>query len=345
MSKKDKALAACNKVINGIEDETISTSSALLQCIKIARLMSDEDAVEWLSYEYSGYPVSTKGLIVSRAFKAGTTHGRGTLDNSKRSIFTDTCSELEGIIESAEKSINNFSLSGISIDGQYALTATDKLLNSTIGSISSLRSDIVGCKRRLSILKGQYYNFALKWYIQLQFSNAAQSVFEDYQQRVDNAFSKLSNPTLRKLQAILDQLQDDDNPERYNQVLTSCRRLWEATANELFEKYYPNYGQNTYKTVSGKEIDISGDHFNNRMSAVIEHVQAKSAKNTLVGSEITYLLDWMNNIYSRQNTGVHAEVSKNDAEQCIIQTYIFLGDLIELTEFQEVNSKVSANES
>lgn len=337
MSKKDEALAACEKVINGIEDEKMSASSALLQCMKIARLTNDEEAENWLSYEYGGYPKGENGLIQREAYIAGWNHCRCCFDgNGQPSIFTDSASELEGIIDSAEKVISSFSLSGTSIDGQYALPATDKLLNSIIGSITSLRSDIVGCNRRLSILKGQYYDYAVRWYIQLQFSNAASSAFADYQTRVDKGFSSLSKPTLQKLQAIQDQLHDADNPEHYSQVLTSCRRLWEAVANELFEKYYPDYSSKNYKTKSGKDIDVSGDHFNNRLSAVVEYLQGKASKNTLVGSEITYLLDWMDNIFSKQNAGVHDDITKRQAEQCIIQTYIFLGDLMGAVESVDV---------
>ena len=54
MTKMEKALIACEKVVEGIEDETISTSSAMLQCSKIARLTNDEESLIWLQYEYGG---------------------------------------------------------------------------------------------------------------------------------------------------------------------------------------------------------------------------------------------------------------------------------------------------
>jgi len=43
MDKIKKALEACEKVVDGIEDGTITTESALLQCSKIARLTNDEE--------------------------------------------------------------------------------------------------------------------------------------------------------------------------------------------------------------------------------------------------------------------------------------------------------------
>ena len=123
---------------------------------------------------------------------------------------------------------------------------------------------------------------------------------------------------------------EDGNPERYAQVLTSCRRLWSETAKALFNEVLPNYPEKTFKTKSGTVIDISGDHDNNKLSAVIETLQSKAAKNTLVGSETKYLIDWMEQINGKQNTGVHASVTREQAMQCIIHTYIALGDILSL---------------
>ena len=163
----------------------------------------------------------------------------------------------------------------------------------------------------------------------MQFGNSANSAFEEYQERVDRYYSQLPTTVLQKLSAIEDLL-EDGNPERYAQVLASCRRLWSETAKILFEEILPGYSSNIFKTKSGKEIDISGDHYNNKLSAVIETLQSKGAKNTLVGSETIYLVDWMEQINNRQNEGVHHDITREQALQCIIHTYIALGDILSL---------------
>lgn len=184
---------------------------------------------------------------------------------------------------------------------------------------------------RLSILKAQFYDYAVKWQIDLQFGRTAKKVFEEYQENVSTFFSNLSTATIQKLSAIED-LMEDGNPERYSQVLTSCRRLWEDTAKQLFNDQLPNYKGKAFKTKSGKEIDISGEHYNNKLSAVIETLQGKAAKNTLVGSEIIYLIDWIEQINQSQSSGVHTEVTRDQAMQCIIHTYIALGDILKLKD-------------
>ena len=71
-------------------------------------------------------------------------------------------------------------------------------------------------------------------------------------------------------------------------------------AKELFEKYFPGYEEKKYKTKSGKEIDVSGEHYKNKLSAVIEKLEDKSPSKSMVGSNVIYLLDWMDNLTDLQ---------------------------------------------
>lgn len=332
-TKREQALVACDKVINGIEDGAISVSSSLLLCKKIARLVNDLEGQEWLNYEYGGYPHEDNG-IPSHVWELGAKHGRYFCEKDgngklKKYIFTELCGELEAKIESNKKAISNYSTQGFSVAGEKAVLATNNMNDKVKSATMQLLRDIAQAERRLSILKSQYYDYATKWQMELQFGNTAQSVFEEYQEKVAGYYSSLPKSTLQKLSAIED-LMEDGNPERYAQVLTSCRRLWTDVANALFTEVLPNYSSNMFKTRSGRDIDVSGDHDNNKLSAVIETLQAKAMKNTLVGSETLYLIDWLEQINHRQSEGVHAEVTREQAMRCIIHTYIALGDILSL---------------
>lgn len=333
-AKREQALEACNKVINGIEDGAISVSSSLLLCKRIARLVNDLEGLEWLGYEYGGYPRGEDGYILHNAWQIGANHGRSnqiTDKDGKRStvIFTELCGELESSIDSKKQAISNYTTNGYSVSGDTALLATERMTARVAQGTNSLLQSITTAERRLSILKSQYYDYAVRWQIELQFGSTAKSVFEEYQERVDGYYSQLPTTALQKLNAIEDLL-EDGNPERYAQVLTSCRRLWSETAKSLFKEILPDHKTTLFKTKSGKEIDVSGDHDNNKLSAVIETLQSKAAKNTLVGSETIYLVDWMEQINCRQSDGVHHNVTREQAMQCIIHTYIALGDILSL---------------
>lgn len=95
MDKIEKALEACEKVIDGIEDSTITTESALLLCTKIARLTNDEENMIWLQYEYGGYPRNIEGKVIRDAWNIAYKKGRGFQENGNSYIFTELASELK----------------------------------------------------------------------------------------------------------------------------------------------------------------------------------------------------------------------------------------------------------
>lgn len=335
ITRKEQALAACEKVINGVEDNTISAHASLLLCKKIARLVNDEEGQEWLDYEYNGYPREDNGHLSNSAWLIGKKHGRtykktdNETDTVKEYMFCELVAELEQSIESMKASINNYSTQGFSVAGDGALLATARMNDSVARYTSNTIKQIRDLEKRLSILRSQYYDYAVKWQIQLLFGKTTKTVFEEYQEKVDIFCNELPLDSLRKLKAIEDML-DDGNPEKYSQILTSCRRLWSDVAKYLFGLVLPNYTETTFLTKNGKAIDVSGDHDNNKLSAVIEVLQDKSPKNTLVGSETIYLVDWIEQISKSQSTGVHSNVTREQAIQCIIHTYIALGDILSL---------------
>lgn len=329
MTKSEKALEACEKVLDGIEDNTITTSAALLLCLKIARLTNDFKSIEWLQYEYGGYPRIEDGRILSSAWQIAYDNGRGYIEEGKKLVFSESASELEERIRSEHTAVNNFTTQGASVSGEWAIAAMNTFTENVARSTGRLLINIARNQQRLSILKSKYYDYALRKQIEISFGNAAEEIFAKYREKVENGFSDLSKDTLLKLQAIEDKI-NTDNPELYSQALTTCRRLFENTANELFNKYFPEYKVKTYKSLTGKELDVSGDHYKNRMSAVVEKLTGKSEKNSIVGSHIIYLIDWLENLVKLQCKGVHDDITKQDAMRCIIQTYICLGDILNL---------------
>lgn len=329
MEKIEKAAIACENVLEGIENNTISTASALLQCLKIARLLGDQDAIIWLQYEYGGYPKTETGHIEHSAWQIAYGNGRGYKKEGKDHIFTELASELEEMIQTQHQAINNFSTQGASVSGEWAATAMNNLTQRVVQSTGQLISSISQSEKRLSILKSRYYDYALKKQIEISFGNVASNVFSAYRAKVENHFSSLSKTVLLKLQALEGKI-DSDNPELYSQALTTCRRLFQDVADELFKKHLSTQEGKMFKTKAGKEIDISGDHYKNRLSAVIETLEGKTPGKSIIGSNVIYLLDWIDNLCNLQSKGVHADISKQDAMRCIIQTYVCLGDVLNL---------------
>lgn len=328
-SKKEQIVEACYKVMDGIENNTLSGNSAVLLCKKIARLSNDEDATKWLSYETGGYPRIKDGHISHEAWLVGASHGRKLIIDGKEIIFPDLIDEIETAIESISKGINNFSTSGASFNGDKSVMAAKTFEINVHNSVVSFIKDSKNLSKKRSILINEYYNYALKKEIEIEFESINETIFDKYQARVNVHISRLNKDLHEKLRAI-NHAVEIDNREAYSQALTSCRKLFKILADDLFAKVLPNYKDKTYKTKSNKEIDVSGDHTKNKLSAIVETITNKADKNTIVGSSILYLIDLFDSLGSSQSNGVHNDVNKETAEECIIQTYIALGKLLEL---------------
>ena len=330
MNKKEEILEACKKVINGIEDETINGNSALLICKKIARLTNDNDAMIWLDYESKGYDRTPDGKhIESVAFKVAIEHKRGYMKDGNQYIFTELISELDDLIMTCKNSINSFSTSGTSVGGEYAYIAMDKLVNSVSRNVSTLNLNIKEYSKKKSILLNEYYNYAHIKQVELLYGSVTLNIFEMYQERVNTYFNTLNKELILKLDAIQDSM-NEVKSESYSHALLTCRKLFEEIAKDLFNKVLPDFKDSKFKSNTGKEIDITGDHTINQLSAVIETIETKNPKNTITGSSIIYIIDWITNLNDSQSKGVHHTIDKELAEKCIIQTYIALANIIDL---------------
>ena len=280
-------------------------------------------------YESRGYPITKDGHIEHNAFQIAANHGRSFLKEGQKLIFTELVSELESKIEGAKMQSQNFTTQGASTSGEHGSIAMRNLTNAVVEANRDLLNIISASKKRLMILANQYYDYALKKSIELSFGNISQSIFESYRDTVNGYLSDISKETLTKLQ-VIDESMKNDNKEIYSQTLTTCRRLYQELIENLYKSVSPKVEGNLFKTKSGKEIDVSGEHFNNKLSAIIETLENKTVKNSLVGSSILYYLDWIDNLTSLQSKGVHNDISLEEARSSIIQTYIFVGEILNL---------------
>lgn len=330
MNKNDEILEACKKVINGIEDETINGNSALLICKKIARLTNDHTAMIWLNYESGGYDRTPDGKhIESGAFKVAVAHKRGYYKNNEQYIFTELISELDDIILTNKSSINCFTTNGTSVSGDYALSAMNRLASAVSSNVVAINENVKKFSKLRSILLNEYYNYAHIKQVELLYGSVTLNIFERYQERVNTYFNTLNKDLILKLDAIQDSM-NEGKSESYSHALLTCRKLLEEIAKDLFNKTLPDFKDSKFKSNTGKDIDITGDHTVNQLSAVIETIETKNPKNTITGSSIIYIVDWIINLNDSQSKGVHHTIDKELAEKCIIQTYIALANVIDL---------------
>jgi len=319
--KLEKALELSEEILENLELESAKLTSIVLKCLRLARLINDIDGIEWLQYETGGYKRDDTGHITSDAFKIAKLHGRAFISENKEYVFTTLAESLEASIEPNLKRINNITTDGISAAGDYANIAMINLAKSAERYGKSVTDSITLAKERLGILKGEYYKYALNVNLELGFSKTADDIFKDYRQNVDQRLSSLISDKEEKLSAIYDRL-SENNKESWSQAADTCRKLLKSVSDSLFKRVYPNYSEKSVKLKSGKELDITGDKYINRLGACLEYLNPMLIKHT------EYLVKWIDDLNSRICKGVHEDVMYNEIKEIIIHTYICIGDIL-----------------
>lgn len=322
-SKLEEALNLSEEILNQLEDANVKTSVIALKCLRLARLMDDYESVDWLVCEMEGYK-STKDGIPHDLFELGAKHGREQKNGKgSRILFTELSGELELLCESSQKTLGSFTTEGVSVAGDYANPAMINLIDGVTRNTAGTINVIKESQRKLSILRGEYYRYAMNINIQLKFSEKIESIFDDYRIIVDKYLAENLPTGIRKLSSIYSRLKEKDE-ESYSQASTSCRKLLREFIDDMFQKLYPDFSDKKIVLNSGKEFDITGDHYLNRMYAVLEKVSMSGMKK----DNVLQTASWIESINDRICNGLHNDVCLTEIKDTILHLYILLGDMI-----------------
>ncbi len=183
------------------------------------------------------------------------------------------------------------------------------------GSVANIISTLGGIRSRvLALLHG----FVSEVYYQRAFSGQAETTFERYKRDVEALISERAGDVLSKIPAVIDRLVEGD-PEGLSQALTTCRRIIEAFANAI----YPPTDATV--VMNGNTLLLDASKHLNRINAYI-------ADRTTSTSRRQRLRQNLANLFDRVSTGVHNDVSAEEAFSLFLNTYLFLGEVLQLED-------------
>lgn len=325
----EEALQLSEEILESIELEKIKLSSIVLRCLRLARLINDNEAIQWLQFESTGYPRTDNGHIENYAFEIAYKKGRKQPSNSENDtnkyIFSETVAELEAGIEMATKSTNNMTTQGVSVEGQMALRAMTNLTDNVRRERNTITTTVVEYQKKITRLRGNYYNYALKISHQLKFGNQAETIFNQYRIVVEEIFAKIAPESLNKLATAAENI-SENNKESWAQAITSCRRVFQEVSEGLFSIYLPDC-EKEYITKKGDVIKVSGDKYKNKFFALVDFISDSETANNMYNSNTEMTVSYINNLNELLCKGVHDDVTLEQARSGILHTYMTLGDL------------------
>ncbi len=127
------------------------------------------------------------------------------------------------------------------------------------------------------------------------------------------------NPEIAEQMMLAFKAVSSSNKEEWSHALTSCRRLLEGLADELFPV--------SDTEVKGRTLG-QGQYVNRLWAFMDKSIQSDSNKE-LAKAHVDLLGSWMEKTNKLTSKGVHASVTQIEATKTVFHTYLVIADILE----------------
>lgn len=326
---KIKNLEECEslaeEILRNIELSEIPIDNIILKGLRLCRLMGDEQGIDFFNYEASGYPRNNQGYLTSRAWEICKLAGRIYIETNQKKekqefAYTETISEmLETINIQTERMKSAKDPQSYGPDFNPHMISCAK----NVEERNSIVSVVKKCEKRIGIVKGRIYDYILKIYNQLTYSNTIEDIFNEKRKIVDVKLLNICPETIKKFSSIFLNM-DSTNSEDWANAVHTFRRILKEVADNL----YPPKTESIF--VGKKEIKLGEEQYINRLIQYIETKSKSSTYNAVVGSNLSYIGNRIDSVNNAACKGTHDEINLNEAKSYVIYTYLLLGDILSL---------------
>ena len=130
--RNKEALNLSEEILRNFELSEIPTQHIVLKCLRLARLINDFEALEWLKQEANGFEFTEEGFMTAVAWKASERSGRRYFIDDPKSkaakpkkverAFTDTIAVMEASVSAAKARMDVAYDRNISVSSQSTIS-------------------------------------------------------------------------------------------------------------------------------------------------------------------------------------------------------------------------------
>lgn len=290
------------ELLDDIELNRLKAERLLLKAMRLTRFTGSSEIKTWLSYEMLGYKnINDVGYtyldIVGR-----------WLDKEKEKAVLIPLSQIESSIRAEEIKLNNMSIPNSS--GEWASVAIKNSIQS-MNYTSQNISKLSGIKSRVL---AKLHDFVSEIYYEKVFEEFSEGIFESYKKEINSLLIDKCGNILQRIPSITDRLKEG-NKEAISQALTTCRRIIDNFADEIFPP------RNDIFQINDKDLSLKADKTLNRINVFVYQNCESKSRQKKIGQNLL-------NLYNRLSAGVHDEVDIEEARALFLNTYLILGEVL-----------------
>ena len=303
LSQSEHTLELAKDLLDDLELGRSSGERLILKASRLARFAGADEIREWLSYELGGFNSKSD---VSRKYMGAT--GRWTKIDENKGYWIPLA-QIEAKIEAEKTKLSLMRLPDSSGDYNSAVPFASRAMDSAVNNISKfsgIRSKV------MAIL----HMFVTDVYYEKVFDNLSESIFESYKRDVDSLIASSCGSVIEQIPSAMERLSSGEG-EAISHALTTCRRIIESFADSI----YPPTDDTI--EIGGNELKLDAGKHQNRINAYIHnHCSSASRKQRFRQN--------LSNLFGRVSSGVHSDVTVEEARALFLNTYLFLGEVLHL---------------
>jgi hypothetical protein len=316
-TRRQQALELAEELLGDIELSRIPPPDLARKTSRLARLLDDVEALQWLHFEIAGYPVEADNTLAPLPWSAAMRSNRAGLNEGKAVAYTTPLGQIQAHIDAAMTQLQAAADRPVSVTSANPHQFVQPPAGNTLER-SGLRNFIGDQRALLDKVVGSLHVYASSKYQELRFGSAVETAFEVVRQRVDASISALVPEALPKLAAAFENA-SSDNPEHRANAAATCRRLLKAAADAL--------------RPPGADVDgrkMGEDEYINRLVDWITEKATSDTAAAMMVADLEHLGPRLDAALDAGHKGTHAEIGIFEASRFVTGTYLVLGDILEL---------------
>lgn len=303
-SKSKHITALAKELLDDVELSRLPADQLLLKTSRLARLVGSDEVRRWIHFELEGYN-GTDPLSLKYMGKTGR-----WIDFNEKKGWWGPLAQQEATIRAHEAKLSTMRTPDAS--GDYAVLAVHNA-HTAMGQTANLITTLSGIRSRVLAL---LHKFITETYYEKLFEGVSDSIFEKYRLDIDALIAEACGDVLEKIPTAMDRLSEGDT-EAISQALTTCRRIIDTFADAIFPP------SDRTATIDGNELKLDASKVQNRINAFVSaHCESKS--------RVKRIRQNLANLYDRVSSGVHNDVTPEEARALFLNTYLFLGEVLHL---------------
>lgn len=339
MKTTEYILNITRQTLDNLSNDSVSVSSLMMQAKRIATMRHDMINLWWMEYELTDGN-ENRHKEISEKYKLkfpldvwnkyGNEYGRSYI--SERNCHSY---DSEGRIESSTM-VCTMSLSRMEQQISFFSSETDNLPDTThMHTLDVYFTEQENAKIRtilntkkyelqaiLQNVKNRIYNYLYEVENELMYGKSLSSYFESTQQFVEK---KLDSEDFQNHFASIREAMSSGNKANYASALLAVRRVFCMYADLVCPPH-----DDVVHCKDGKDRKFTIDKYLNRLSFYIFETAGKHANTEMLNENLSDLSKRLEKINAVACKGVHDVVSFDEANQCVVQMYMILGDILRL---------------